>query len=377
MAGRAVDDERRALPGRPRDGGARTAGARTPTTTPTRPTPTSTRRWDSQYPSLWVTDGGGGTFFDIWTPSTFAQAGLLVSNTQTSGRVYEMSSRAPRPPRGAAPRRRELGAPRAADRGGAGRERVRPAARDPGLEPHHDLEPPRLSRDQQRPAVPVGGEADELEGHPLPRTSTATATARCRSTRRCSTTASASGCASASSPGSTCRATRRRPAAARAVARAASRGPRSSGWRAASTTSRAAPSSPAGDFYFVDARWQRIHRWSATERRLTTVADAPLAPVNLAFDAAGNLLVVSYAGNGTVYALPAGDAGRRADARSRRRRPRARPGPHGDPPRGRLAPAARRRAGGRWRARTTTSRPTGARSSRRPRPSWTEPRAGA
>ena len=54
--------------------------------------------------------------------------------------------------------------------------------------------------------------------------------------------------------------------------------------------------SPAGDFYFVDARWQRIHRWSASERRLTTVADAPLAPVNLAFDAAGNLLVVAYAG---------------------------------------------------------------------------------
>src|SRR6266404_9481842 len=50
------------------------------------------RRWDGQYPSLWVTDGGGGTFVDIWTPSTFAQAGLYVSNTSTSGRVYELSS---------------------------------------------------------------------------------------------------------------------------------------------------------------------------------------------------------------------------------------------------------------------------------------------
>ncbi len=54
--------------------------------------PDLNRRWDSQYPSLWVTDGGGGTFFDLWTPSTFAQSGLLVSNTSTSGRVYEMSS---------------------------------------------------------------------------------------------------------------------------------------------------------------------------------------------------------------------------------------------------------------------------------------------
>lgn len=67
--------------------------------------------------------------------------------------------------------------------------------------------------------------------------------------------------------------------------------------------------SPTGDFYFVDAHWQRIHRWSATERRLVTVADAPLQPVNLAFDAAGNLLVVSYAGNGTIYALEAGGLG--------------------------------------------------------------------
>src|ERR1017187_7582345 len=46
--------------------------------------PEPSRRWDSQYPSLWVTDGGGGTFLDIWTPSTFAQAGMLVSDTETS-----------------------------------------------------------------------------------------------------------------------------------------------------------------------------------------------------------------------------------------------------------------------------------------------------
>jgi hypothetical protein len=49
------------------------------------------RPWDSQYPSLWV-DGGGGTFANIWTPSTFAQAGMLVSNTTVPGFVYELSS---------------------------------------------------------------------------------------------------------------------------------------------------------------------------------------------------------------------------------------------------------------------------------------------
>ena len=54
--------------------------------------PDPNRHWDSQYPSLWVTDGGGGTFFDIWTPSTFAHAGMKISNTETPGRIYEMSS---------------------------------------------------------------------------------------------------------------------------------------------------------------------------------------------------------------------------------------------------------------------------------------------
>jgi len=49
------------------------------------------RPWDSQYPSLWI-DGGGGTFANIWTPDTFSQAGLLISNTAVPGFVYELSS---------------------------------------------------------------------------------------------------------------------------------------------------------------------------------------------------------------------------------------------------------------------------------------------
>ena len=53
--------------------------------------PNPHRPWDSQYPSLWV-DGGGGTFANIWTPDTFAQAGMLISNTTIPGFVYEISS---------------------------------------------------------------------------------------------------------------------------------------------------------------------------------------------------------------------------------------------------------------------------------------------
>jgi hypothetical protein len=49
------------------------------------------KRWDGQHPSIWVTDGGGGTFANVWSPDTYAQSGMLVSNTKTPGHVYELS----------------------------------------------------------------------------------------------------------------------------------------------------------------------------------------------------------------------------------------------------------------------------------------------
>jgi len=48
--------------------------------------------WDHQYPSMWVMHGGGGSFLDIWTPDTFAQGGFFVSDTKTPGHVYELSN---------------------------------------------------------------------------------------------------------------------------------------------------------------------------------------------------------------------------------------------------------------------------------------------
>ena len=50
------------------------------------------KRWDGQYPSLWVTDGGGGTFTNLWTVDTYAQSGMTVSDTTTPGNVYEVSA---------------------------------------------------------------------------------------------------------------------------------------------------------------------------------------------------------------------------------------------------------------------------------------------
>lgn len=49
------------------------------------------RPWDSQYWSLWITNGGGGTFKDIWTASPYAQAGIFISETLTKGAIYQVS----------------------------------------------------------------------------------------------------------------------------------------------------------------------------------------------------------------------------------------------------------------------------------------------
>ena len=53
--------------------------------------PVADGRMDAQYPSIWVTDGGGGTFADVWSPNTFAQAGFTITNTRTPGHVYQVS----------------------------------------------------------------------------------------------------------------------------------------------------------------------------------------------------------------------------------------------------------------------------------------------
>src|SRR5947209_10594012 len=47
---------------------------------------------DAQYPSLWVHDGGGGIFRDIWSHSGMAKLGLLVEKTDTPGKIYQLSN---------------------------------------------------------------------------------------------------------------------------------------------------------------------------------------------------------------------------------------------------------------------------------------------
>ena len=63
---------------------------------------------------------------------------------------------------------------------------------------------------------------------------------------------------------------------------------------------------PSGKLYFVDHHDQRIYAWSQAEG-LTVERDNPMDAVNLAFDRAGDLLVLSSAGpEGTLYAFRPG-----------------------------------------------------------------------
>jgi len=59
----------------------------------------------------------------------------------------------------------------------------------------------------------------------------------------------------------------------------------------------------AGNFYFVDPKWQTIYRCSARSHVVSKVRDAPLEPVQLVFDKAGDLIVISSAAKGSIYSF--------------------------------------------------------------------------
>ncbi len=54
------------------------------------PVPGADPAWDTQYWSLWITNGGG-IFKNIWTASSYASSGIYVSYTSIPGKIYAMS----------------------------------------------------------------------------------------------------------------------------------------------------------------------------------------------------------------------------------------------------------------------------------------------
>jgi sugar lactone lactonase YvrE len=273
--------------------------------------PDANRRWDGQYPSLWVADGGGGTFFDIWTPSTFAQAGLLVSDTSTEGRVYAMSSEHHV--------RHEVQLSHVSNwrfyalqteeergEGGFALPLAIDNASDITVANFHVYRV--ISSFQPFPCAITVANSTNIRFrniHSYSNSKVAFDATVCDSThgaevrQREFARLTLSGDPPAPRP--------KRPSAVLAPGATVDR--LAGGFFNISGGAVDA----AGDFYFVDARWQRIYRWSVKTGQLSTIRDVPLDPVNLAFDRAGNLMVVSYAGSGTVYAFKPGEPGLRIE----------------------------------------------------------------
>lgn len=259
--------------------------------------PDLNRKWDSQYPSLWVTNGGGGTFFDIWTPSTFAQAGMLVTDTSTEGRIYEMSSehhmRYELQFRNVANWR--IYALQTEEERGEGGFAL-------PLEIDH-------CSNLTFTNMHIYRVISSYQPFPYAIAVSNSKNIRFRNVHHYSNSKVAFDATVADR--SNHAEIRQREFASLTVS---GRAPTPKATPGAKVEKLAGgffnisggAVDAAGDFYFVDAHWNRIYRWSAKSGQLSTVADAPLEPVNLAFDKAGDLLVVSYAGNGTVYSFKPG-----------------------------------------------------------------------
>jgi hypothetical protein len=254
------------------------------------------RRWDGQYPSLWIT--GGGTFVDIWTPSTFAQAGLYISNTSTGGRIYELSSEHHV--------RNEVVLDHASnwqiyalqteEERGEGGFALPLDIRDSSNVTFANLHMCRVvSAYQPFPyAVAVTNSRNirfrNVHCYSDSKVSFDNAvydqTNNIEIRQREFSWLTISGAAPAvhvSQPSPVL-------ADGAKVEKVAGGFFNISGGAV----------DRSGNVYFVDPRFQTIYRWSAASQQLSKVRDNPLDPVQLFFDWSGDLIVVSYAGNGTV-----------------------------------------------------------------------------
>lgn len=276
--------------------------------------PDPRRKWDSQYHSLWITHGGGGTFFNLWTPSTFAQSGLYISDTKTPGRVIMVSSE----------------------------HHVRTEAKLDQVE-NWDLyalqtEGERweseaasaleISRSRNVTIANFHGYRVTRSQRPFPYAIRITDS---RDIRFRNVHVDANSSAAYCPPQGDCRQIVRAskfsygtcildPDSSEEVRDRefayldytgvhAPRARRASSARAERLATGfyhlgGGAADAAGRLYFVDARWHRIYRLTPETKKLEIVRDHPVSPVNLVFDKAGNLMVVSSGGTGmAVYAF--------------------------------------------------------------------------
>lgn len=282
--------------------------------------PDPRRQWDSQYPSLWITHGGGGTFFNLWTPSTFAQNGLYISDTTTPGRVYEVSAehhvrtevkldQVENWDLYALQTEGERGESESASALEISRSKNITIANFHGYRVVRSVRPfpyairvsdstnirfrnIHVDSNSLGPYCPASGDCQQYVRSSKFSYGTCILDPGLNEEVRDREFAflNATGVRTPSTPS--------RPSP---VLESGARVERlATGFYNAS----GAAVDAAGRPYFVDPRWHRIYRWTPETKKLAIVRDNPLHPVNLVFDKAGNLIVVSNGGNGmAVYAI--------------------------------------------------------------------------
>ncbi len=259
------------------------------------------RRWNAQYPSLWITNGGGGTFVDIWTPSTFAQAGLYISDTSTPGRIYELSSE--HHVRNEIMLRHasnwSIYALQTEEESGEGALALPIDIQDSSNITFANYHSYRVvSTYQPFPYAATITDSKDIHFRNFHCYSDSKASfdnAIYDQTHKIEIRDREFSWLDISGNAPTPPADKPSPvlSSGAAVTKLVGGFFNISGGAIARS----------GDPYFVEARWNTIYRWEEASEHLTKVSDNPLEPVNLVFDKSGDLLVVSYAGKATVYSF--------------------------------------------------------------------------
>jgi hypothetical protein len=263
------------------------------------------RRWDGQYPSLWIT--GGGTFLNIWTPSTFAQAGLYISNTSVRGRIYQLSSEHHVRNEVVLDHASnwEIYALQTEEERGEGGFALPLDIRDSSNITFANLHMYRVvSSYQPFPyAIAVTNSKNirfrNLHCYSDSKVSFDNAvydrTSNIEIRQREFAWLTVSG--------------RVPQLAAKKPSPVVAEGTKVEKVASGFFNISGGAIDRSGNVYFVDPHRQTIYCWSAATRQLSKVRDNPLDPVQLFFDKAGDLIVVSYAGKGTVYSFRPGASG--------------------------------------------------------------------
>jgi sugar lactone lactonase YvrE len=250
------------------------------------------RPWDSQPHSLWVTDGGGGTFKDIWSPNPYAQSGICISDTSTPGRIYAMSLE--HHVRNEMKIRNvsnwKIYALQTEEERGEG-----PNALPVSIEDSHDIAFANLFLYRVESDAPYRNGVTLKSSHDITFRGVH-AYSPGKFTFDNTVFDETSGIEF-----------REREIALLKITEPKSRhtpDPRVEKCAGGFNNIDGATADADGNIYFVDARWNRIHRWSPKDRDLTIIRDTPIAPTALAFDTRGNLLVVTR--DGKAYAFKPG-----------------------------------------------------------------------